>query len=232
MAAKKTTTIFLFENPPGFPREKYLHQARCDSWKPRWVGCWRRWPTPRRWGAGWGKCTPPWILKNTKKHLMDLHVTFNPVIKEQNLQSDALDIESNIIAVSLMERPPLNASFQNRAIEWNYVDTVRYIVMPNMRPPNHPAKWKAFNKFNLITKRINCNVIGSFVLCGWVVRKLEQVNCANIWFLMETFWWKSGGKYSVETCWWKIFGRMEGDQLTGGVELTVADEFSGRGPNF
>ena len=51
-----------------------------------------------------------------EKHLMDLHVTFNPVIKEQNLQSDALDIESNIIAVSLMERPPLNASFQNRAI--------------------------------------------------------------------------------------------------------------------
>ena len=71
---------------------------------------------------------------------MDLHVTFNPVIKEQNLQSDALDIESNIIAVSLMERPPLNASFQNRAIEWNYVDTVRYIEMPNMRPPNHSAK--------------------------------------------------------------------------------------------
>ena len=24
---------------------------------------------------------------------------------------------------------------------------------------------------------------------------------------METFWWKSGGKYSVENIWWKIFGR-------------------------
>ena len=51
---------------------------------------------------------------------MDLHVTFNPVIKEQNLQSDALDIESNIIAVSLMERPPLNASFQSRAIHYRF----------------------------------------------------------------------------------------------------------------
>ena len=38
--------------------------------------------------------------------------------------------------------------------------------------------------------------------------------------MMETCWWKSGGKYSVETCLWKIFVRMGGDQLTGGVELT------------
>ena len=41
-----------------------------------------------------------------------------------------------------------------------------------------------------------------------------------------------GGKYSVESCWWKLFGRMGGDQLTGGVELTVGDELTGRGPTL
>ena len=44
---------------------------------------------------------------------------------------------------------------------------------------------------------------------------------------MDKFWWKRDGKYSVENCWWKIFGRMGGDQLTGGVELTVGDELTG-----
>ena len=40
------------------------------------------------------------------------------------------------------------------------------------------------------------------------------------------------GKYSVETCWWKMFGRMGGDHSTGGNELTVGDELTGRGPDF
>ena len=40
------------------------------------------------------------------------------------------------------------------------------------------------------------------------------------------------GKYSVDTCWWKIFGRMGGDQLTWGVELTVEDKLTGGGHTF
>ena len=36
----------------------------------------------------------------------------------------------------------------------------------------------------------------------------------------------------METCWWKIFSRMGRDQLTGGVELTVGDELTGRGPDL
>ena len=51
--------------------------------------------------------------------------------------------------------------------------------------------------------------------------------------LMETCWWKSGGKYSVETCSWNIFVRMGGDQLTGRrVALTVGDELTGMGTDF
>ena len=36
----------------------------------------------------------------------------------------------------------------------------------------------------------------------------------------------------METCWGKIFGRMGGDQLTGGVELTVEDELIGGDQTF
>ena len=36
----------------------------------------------------------------------------------------------------------------------------------------------------------------------------------------------------METYWWKIFGRMGGDHLTGGVELTVGDKLTRRGPDF
>ena len=42
----------------------------------------------------------------------------------------------------------------------------------------------------------------------------------------------------METCLWNIFGRLGGDQLTGGITLTVGDEVTGgdelteRGPDF
>ena len=56
------------------PQEKYLYQERCGQWRQRWVGCWRRWSTPRRWGTGWGTCRPPSInwgsrCSRTKCHL-------------------------------------------------------------------------------------------------------------------------------------------------------------------
>ena len=95
-----------------------------------------------------------------------------------------------------------------------------------------------------------CNLSGTrpSKLCKYLILNfgtfLEEFCCGQ--FLMETFWWKSGGKYSVENCWWKIFGgkdsvetcwwkifsRMGRDQLTGGVELTVGDELTGRGPDL
>ena len=49
---------------------------------------------------------------------------------------------------------------------------------------------------------------------------------------MEKWWKIFGGTLLVKNSWWKIFsgkifGTMRGDQLTGGVDLTVGDELTG-----